>query len=90
MGNPAEPNLFRRFSRNEFRELKEVLAEVVQHDKVADLSCGLTKPRRALLYQHHGTLFAVLSAKGVRPFGVSCADDRGMRWIVQAWLGGAV
>lgn len=90
MGNPTEPNLFRRFSRNEFRELKDIVSEVVQHDKVADLACGITRPRRVLLYQNGGTLYALLSARGVRPFGVSCPDDRGMKWIVQAWLGGGI
>lgn len=90
MSDPSKPSIIRRFARNEFRELKDVFQRVIQNDECATLECGFTRPRRALVYVNRGVLYMLLSAKGVKPFGVSCPDDRGARWIAESWLRGGV
>lgn len=87
MASPDSPSIMRRLARNELREVKSILARVVQEDLSAELTYGFVKWRRAIVYMNRGVIYAILSAKGVRPFGVSCPDERGLRWIVQRWLG---
>lgn len=88
MGDPSQANIIRKLPRNQFREIPEIISRIVLEDAVADVESGFVKPRRALVYMNRGTLYALLSARGVRPFGVSCPDNRGMRWIVKSWLMG--